>query len=198
MAPHQKGARQRGDTLVFHDESGFSLKPSVRRTWAPRGQTPIIKHRFNWKRLNCLGNLACRADGKECRLLLCWQEPSVKDVHILAHLEALPQEIGAPITLLWDGLPAHRSGAVQEYLAANRDWLTVERFPAYAPELNPLEYLHAALKGKDLANYCPDTTLELEQQLVSGKQRIGGDQALLYSFLVASGLYEKRTDCSSP
>ncbi len=80
------------------------------------------------------------------------------------------------------------------YVAANSAWLTVERFPGYAPELNPVEYLWSALKGKDLANYCPDETLELAERLQVGQERIGEDQEKLYGFLVGSTLYEKRTD----
>jgi hypothetical protein len=46
---------------------------------------------------------------------------------------------GEKATLLWDGLPAHRSRAMQAWLATQRSWLVVERLPAYAPELNPVE-----------------------------------------------------------
>ena len=46
---------------------------------------------------------------------------------------------GQKATLLWDGLPAHRSRAMRAWLATQRHWLVVERLPAYAPELNPVE-----------------------------------------------------------
>jgi hypothetical protein len=46
---------------------------------------------------------------------------------------------GEKATLLWDGLPAHRSRAMRTWLATQRSWLVVERLPAYAPELNPVE-----------------------------------------------------------
>jgi DDE superfamily endonuclease len=46
---------------------------------------------------------------------------------------------GEKATLLWDGLPAHRSRAMRAWLATQRSWLVVERLPAYAPELNPTE-----------------------------------------------------------
>lgn len=194
MAPHKKGASERGAWLVFLDESGFSLKPSVRRTWAPRGQTPILEHKFNWQRAHAIGALACQPDGTACELLLYVQEQAINKQTILAYLPALRAHLGEAVVLLWDGLPSHRSKVVQEYLAANRDWLTVERFPGYAPELNPQEYVWAALKGKDLANYCPDATLELAERLQVGQERIGQDQQKLYGCLVASTLYEKQTD----
>jgi DDE superfamily endonuclease len=53
----------------------------------------------------------------------------------------------ASTTLLWDGLPAHRSHAMRAWLRRQRSWLVVEPLPGYAPELNPVEPLWASLKG---------------------------------------------------
>ena len=39
---------------------------------------------------------------------------------------------GEKATLLWDGLPAHRSNAMRAWLNTQRHWLVVERLPAYA------------------------------------------------------------------
>jgi hypothetical protein len=54
---------------------------------------------------------------------------------------------GEQATLLWDGLPAHRSKAMGAWLNTQRSWLVVERLPAYAPELNPVEGLWSSFKG---------------------------------------------------
>jgi putative transposase len=48
---------------------------------------------------------------------------------------------GEKATLLWDGLPSHRSTAMRRWLNTQRHWLAVRRLPAYAPELNPVEGL---------------------------------------------------------
>jgi DDE superfamily endonuclease len=63
---------------------------------------------------------------------------------------------GQKATLRWDGLPAHRSNKMKAWIAGQRHWLVVERLPAYAPELNPVEGLWSNLKGKggELANLC--------------------------------------------
>jgi DDE superfamily endonuclease len=66
---------------------------------------------------------------------------------------------GEKATLLWDGLPAHRSRAMQAWLNTQPHWLVVERLPAYAPELNPVQGLWSWLKGTLLANLvCPPST----------------------------------------
>jgi hypothetical protein len=64
----EKSARRQHALIVFEDESGVSLLPSVRATWAPRGQTPVLRHRFNWKRLSLAGALAYEPDGSDAHL----------------------------------------------------------------------------------------------------------------------------------
>ena len=62
---------------------------------------------------------------------------------------------GEKATLLWDGLPAHRSKAMAAFLARQRDWLVVERLLGYAPDLNPVEQVWSSLKGNELATSVP-------------------------------------------
>jgi hypothetical protein len=66
---------------------------------------------------------------------------------------------GQKVTLLWDGLPAHRSKAMRAWLGRQRYWLVVERLPGHAPELNPVEALWANLKGVELANLAGKTSM---------------------------------------
>jgi len=60
---------------------------------------------------------------------------------------------GEKATVLWDGLPAHRSKAMAAFVTSQRGWLVVERLPGYAPELNPAEQVWGNLKGQDLATW---------------------------------------------
>jgi transposase len=79
---------------------------------------------------------------------------------------------GEKATLLWDGLPAHRSRAMQAWLHTQRHWLVVERLPAYAPELNPVEGLWSWLKGTRLANLICPTLQQVVEQAGPGRRRI--------------------------
>lgn len=162
----------------------------MRRTWSPQGVTPIIRHRFNWEKLNTIGSIACKPDGSDPRLLLHMQRTSINKHSIVEFIDALHKEIAGPVVLLWDGLPAHRSLVVKDHIEANRDWLTVERLPAYAPELNPVEYLWSTVKGKDTANLCSDSLGEIENKLQEARERIGDTAPILQGFLRASGLFE--------
>jgi transposase len=190
LARDKKGAFERAATIVFVDESGFSQRPSVRRTWAPKGQTPIIRHHFNWKRLNAIGALVCRADGTQPQVLLHLQEESVVSESIISFVDRLKEQIPGPVVLLWDGLPAHRSKVVKAHIEQQWEWLTVERLPAYAPELNPVEYFWSAIKGKDVANFCACTIGQIKDELERARDRIDRD-CIAHGFLRASRLYSQ-------
>lgn len=189
MGSDKKGAEQACATIVFVDESGLTQRPSVRRTWSPRGVTPIIYHHFNWKRINSIGAIACKPDGSDPELLLHMQKATVNSQSIITFLSELHRDIAGPIILLWDGLPAHRSLVVKDHIEKHKDWLTVERLPAYAPELNAVEYLWSTLKGKDVANLCSDTLEEIEQKLEEAAVRIRDTKSILKGFLTASTLF---------
>ncbi len=87
------------------------------------------------------------------------------------------------MTLLWDGLPAHRSHAMHPFLRSQRCWLVVEPLPAYAPELNPVEGLWSNLKGVELANLAGDTLRQVIHATEQGIRRVQHDDELLFSFL---------------
>jgi transposase len=95
---------------------------------------------------------------------------------------------GQKVTLLWDGLPAHRSLVMRAWLRRQRSWLVVEPLPGYAPELNPVEALWSNLKGVELANLAADTLKEVTAAAERGIQRIRGTHHLAYSFLRHCGL----------
>ena len=95
---------------------------------------------------------------------------------------------GQKATLVWDGLPAHRSKAMAAWLRQQRSWLVVEPLPGYAPELNPVEGLWSNLKGGELVNLAGDTLQEVIAAAERGVQRIRGTHHLAYSFLRHTGL----------
>jgi hypothetical protein len=70
MATPEKTARRQNALIVFEDESGVSLLPSACATWAPRGQKPVLRHRFNYRRLSLAGALVYEPDGSNAHLVL--------------------------------------------------------------------------------------------------------------------------------
>jgi transposase len=76
-------------------------------------------------------------------------------------LKALKAHLRQPLLVIWDGLRAHRSRLVREYLDSIDGHIQIAFLPAYSPDLNPVEYLWAWLKRHALANYCPRNLTEL-------------------------------------
>jgi hypothetical protein len=175
--------------LVFWDESGASLLPVTRRTWAPRGVTPVIRHHFKWKRVSMAAALCYGSHGGGARLAFHHQVDAYDTETLIGALSELRGFLGGQkATLLWDGLPAHRSKAMRAWLGRQRSWLVVEPLPGYAPELNPVEALWSNLKGVELANLAGDTLHEVTAAAERGIQRIRGTHHLAYSFLRHCGL----------
>jgi len=189
LAQVKKNARARHAWIVFQDESGFSLLPSVRSTWAPKGQTPVLHHHFNWKRLSMSAALCFRPDGTEASLVFGMQPGAYNDESIMEFLTELHRHLdGDKVTLVWDGLPSHRSRSMRAFIKSQRHWLVVERLPAYAPDLNPVEQVWGNLKGGELANLCLDTIGEAEEIVDQGLCRIGNETKLAFAFLRHCGL----------
>ncbi len=77
---------------------------------------------------------------------------------------------------------------MQAYRRAQQSWLTVERLPSYAPELNPAEFVWGNVKGAELANLCPDDLGEVERALHAGLRRVGCSPTPAFAFLRHTGL----------
>jgi transposase len=189
VAGGKKNARRRKAWIFFQDESGVSQRPSVRRTWAPKGETPVLIHAFNWKKMSLCAALGYRWDGRRSRLYFQTCDGSYNTAGLIRFLSDLKRELrGQKAVLVWDGLPAHKSREMKTYLGQQRDWLVVERLPGYAPDLNPVETLWGNIKGQELANRCATDLAEVDQAVRGGMARVRRSRRLPFSFLKHAGL----------
>jgi len=189
LAAVEKTARRQNALILFEDESGVSLLPSVRATWAPRGQTPVLRHHFAWKRLSIAGVLAYEPDGSDAHLLFELRPGAYNDETLIDFLvEVHAHEQQRRVILIWDGLPSHRSRRMLDWLATQRAWLRAERLPGYAPDLNPIELAWGNVKSKELANLCADTIDEVSDAAEEGLHRVSSDAPLCFAFLRHTGL----------
>jgi hypothetical protein len=125
------------------------------RTWAPKGQTPIIQFHFNWNHVSVIAGLT------RTNCLFRLHEGSIKKEEIVEFLKALKAHLKQPLLVIWDGA----EGASQS-LGARAPGQPGRPHPnclsaALRPGLNPVEYLWAWLKRHALANYCPNNLSEL-------------------------------------
>jgi len=176
--------------LVFQDESGVSQRPPLRRTWAPRGETPVVVHSYNWKKISICAAIAYRWDAKRTRLYFQMRSGSYATESLILFLKELKKHFRRQyVILIWDGLPAHKSRKMTEYLQRQQEWLRVERLPGYAPDLNPVESLWGNIKGKELANQSADDLSEVADAVRAGFDRVFGQRQLLLGFLNHCGLF---------
>jgi transposase len=160
----------------------------VRATWAPRGQTPVLRHRFSWKRLSMAGALAFRPDRSQAALVFQIKEGAYNTDSLIEFLTDLHDHFEEKITLIWDGLPSHRSAAMKAWTRTQRSWLIVEQLPGYAHDINPIEQIWGNVKANELANLCPDTLDEARAAADAGLQRVGSSYDLCFAFLDHTGL----------
>lgn len=168
MAGPEKGAAARGQTVLFVDEAGFYLLPAVVRTWAPQGETPLL---YEWlTRDHLSAQSAITPDG---RLYFRLREDAVDGPAVVDFLRQLLRVIDGKLLIIWDGLPAHRSAAVREFLRTEAHGrVQLERLPGYVPDLNPDEDVWAHLKYVQLRNVATATIDDLAVQIRRAVRRL--------------------------
>jgi hypothetical protein len=157
----------------------------------------VLRHPFNWKRASMAAALCIRPGGGGSRIAFHIQHGSYDTGTLVVALDELRRFLdGEKATLIWDGLPAHRSRKMGDWINQQRSWLVVERLPAYAPDLNPVEGVWSNLKGMELANLkgmeLANLTSEHLGELIAtaraGIDRIRRTPNLAYGFLHGCGL----------
>jgi transposase len=177
-------AAARGAWIVFIDETGFMLVPTVRRTYAPRGQTPA--HRTGDPHGRISGAVAIAIspgrDRIRLRYALLADQVNFRGPSVVQFLQDLQSELGGPMTIIWDQIPIHECARVTDFLAAHPD-VVAEQFPPYAPERNPADGIWRYIKFGRLANYTPYEMDELRGKVVEEIDRLKESPDLLKSFV---------------
>lgn len=108
----------------------------------------MLEFNFNWSKLSAIAAVSWWAF--HFRL----HPKSVTAAEVAAFLGGLRRRIHGPMLVIWDGVGAHRSRRVQRWVEKQAGAVLIVRMPAYAPELNPAEYLFGHLKEHELPNFC--------------------------------------------
>lgn len=162
------------------------LIPLLWRTWAPRGQTPLVRHVYRRDRLSAISALTVSPQRRHRGLYFSLQVRNFKGGDVPTFLRFLLGHLRGPVVLVWDEALIHKGRPVQDFLA-KYPRLHVERFPKYAPELNPAEHVWTQSK-RGLANGSPQSIEDLKRMVIDELGRIQDSQHLLRSCLLASEL----------
>jgi transposase len=186
LAQAQKKAIQEERTLVFVDESGFALLPAAVRTYAPRGQTPVLHYPY-WEHLSVISAIT-----PEGELYTMTREQAFDGQAVVHFLKHLLRHLSGKLLVIWDGLPAHRSRKVKDFLRqGGAKHLYLAQLPSYAPELNPDEGVWHYLKDVEMKNLCCHDLQELKDELGKAIARLRHKPDRIQAFIrqVRLGVY---------
>jgi transposase len=184
LARHPKGAEAQPQTILFIDESRFYPLPSVVRTYAPVGHTPILREWWTCDHVSALSAIS-----PEGKLYFSCQDRALNSEDVIAFLEHLLREVPGRMVIRWDGSPIHRSHVIKEFLAQGAaQRIHLERLPAYAPELNPDEGLWAQLKGVELRNVCGGHIPQLRGERRDAVKRVRRQPRIIQGCFRGAGL----------
>ena len=166
------------------------MAPLVRRTWAPRGRTPILLHRGRWhKKVSAIA--AITIPPRRMRVGLYFSllsDANFTASRVVQFLRNLRSQLEKPLLIVWDRSRTHKAKVIDRFFERNsklqRDFL-----PPYAPDINPVEMLWGHLKGNPLANFAPTDTKALAYTTRYHANRLRSRKDLLRSFLYATPLF---------
>jgi transposase len=165
------------------------LTPVVRRTLAPRGQTPVLPCWDRHDRISAISaiTLSPRLYLPGLYFQLLPDDTNTTAAHIVAFLRQLKESLPR-LTVIWDRHGIHsKARLVKEFLKANPS-VVAEDFPGYVPELNPDEGVWGWTKYGRLPNFAPADTQELRQHVQAELTWLKEHPYFLYSFIRQTNL----------
>jgi transposase len=143
----------------------------------------VLHETFNWKSLSIIGGLVL------WRFFFQIHAGSIKSLQVIEFLEHLQRHIPGKILIIWDGASIHRSALVKNYVAATQGRIVIKRLPAYAPELNPVEYMWGHLKTHEIANLVATHAWELSFEATAALRRMRRRRSIIAACYSQSELW---------
>jgi transposase len=139
-------AKAAGGDVFFWDESGFRADAVHGRTWGVRGQTPVVERPGQRQSIS-----AASAVNAKGGFWYCTYEGGLTAELFVSLLRKMMRHRPKPVHLVVDGLPAHKTKLVKDYVQSTQGRLTLHILPGYAPELNPDEAVWSHMKRTGVA-----------------------------------------------
>lgn len=172
----REAARQIGAEIFFCDEAGMRSDHHAGTTWAPSGQTPIVKVTGRRYSINMISAVSGRG---EFRFMV--HEGGVTAVVFKEFLSRLVAGRDKPIFLILDGHPIHKASIVRKYVESLGGLLKLFFLPPYSPQLNPDEQVWAHVKG-GVAKQLIQNIDDMKAMVLSALHRIQKLPSLVRSF----------------
>jgi transposase len=150
------------------------------------GKTPILRHFDRRDRISAISGISVSPKRRRLNLYFQLHEKNIQQTEARDFLRHLLKHLPGCVIVLWDGGRPHRGRLVQELCRRSRR-LRLERFPAYAPELNPDEGIWKLAKQK-LANGRPRDRGDLMLSLLDALETIRTSRKNLRGYITHSEL----------
>lgn len=178
------------------DETGLFLNPLVKRSWAKIGQTPVLEADGGHPdKVSAIAGISVSPTGQRLGLDFATEPDGFYTADkVVEFLRDLLKHLRGKVVVVWDRGNNHNGPLMRQFLSRNRR-LTLEMLPPWAPELNPVEPIWSWLKYGELANFVPDDTDVLNEEVLNRLIGLKFDPELLLALCERSDLpFPRRVD----
>lgn len=137
----ERRAKEQGAEIHWSDETGVKSTDIRGRGFAPKGKTPVVRHKGKAEKVNMISSIT-----NQGKLRFMFYEGRFTQIVFLRFLKRLIKNAKRPLVVIVDNLPVHHGKKVASWLEKNSDRIQLEFLPSYSPDLNPDEYLNCDLK----------------------------------------------------
>jgi transposase len=173
----QKAAKAAGGTVFFCDEAGIRTDYHSGTTWAPVGQTPIVRGTGDRKSLNMIS--AISAQGK---IHFSFLQGNLNSELFIGYLKNLMHDIPGPIFLVVDGYPSHKSKETLKFVQSTEGQLNLFFLPPYSPELNPDEWVWKNIKHDRVGKIASRSIVEMRNGIDKAVARLQSSTQFVMDF----------------
>jgi transposase len=168
---------------VFVDESGFYLLPGMVRTYAPCGQTPVLRSVYTRDHVSVMSAITMHG-----QLYTMVRDEALDSIDSVVFLRHLLPHVSDKLLVIWDGSPIHK-GEVKAFLReGGAKHSHLEQLPPYAPDLTPGEGVWQHLKNVELRNLCCLNLVHLRSELGCAIRRLRRKPHLITACFAEAGL----------
>ena len=172
-----RAAKADGDEVYFWDESGFRADQVHGKTWGKKGETPVVARPGQRQSIS-----AASAVNSKGAFWYSTYTGGLNGQLFVTLLKQMMRHRTKPVHLVVDGLPAHKTKLVKEYVASTEGRLTLHFLPGYAPELNPGELVWSHVKRTGVSRTPLRKGEKLREKIESQLAAIKKMQSLIRAF----------------
>lgn len=180
----KRRAKRLGAKIFFLDEAGFQSDPPLQRTYGLKGKTPVVETSGQRQSINVISAVNARG-----QFWAATYEGKLHAESFVLFLQDFMKNRGPEkVVLVMDGHPAHKAKTVQRYVASLKGQLELYALPAYAPDLNPDEFVWSHMKSNGVSKKPLQKNESLRERVEQDLRNIHQNPKLVRSFFMAESV----------